>query len=404
MASLGEDSGRARIGVGLVGFGWLGHAHSRSILRIPTLFRDRGFDAVPVIVGDPVGELREEATSAFGYQRATADWRQVVEDPEVDVVYVAAPNMLHVEVVEAAAAAGKAVFCEKPVGGTPAQAARAERAASEAGVVSGVGYNFRWAPLVQHARQLILSGELGEITNYRGRFFSMYGSDPMGPLSWRYLVDEGGYGATSDLLSHSVDLSRMLIGSIARVVGTTETFIRERPIPAGPHAGRGAYGRGGADDPMGEVTNEDYAGMLCLFENGARGTFETSRSMIGPESQMAFDVYGTEGALSWNFERMNELRAYRRSDRLDSGYTTVFSGDRFPFHGSFVPGSANGIGYEDLVTIEDYEFLRRFAAGEEFSPSLRDALVWAEVQDALLRSNESGRWEDVKPVEVEAAA
>src|SRR5690606_36196212 len=98
---------------------------------------------------------------------------------------------------------------------------------------------------------------------YRGRFFSIYGSDPMGPLSWRYLVDAGGYGATSDLLSHSVDLSRMLIGSISRVVGTTETFIRERPIPAGPHAGRGAYGRGGADDPMGEVTNEDYAGMLC---------------------------------------------------------------------------------------------------------------------------------------------
>lgn len=404
MAFLGEDSGRARIGVGLVGFGWLGHAHSRSILRIPTLFRERGFDAVPVVVADPVAEMREEATASFGFRRATAEWQEVIADPEVDVVYVAAPNMLHVEVVEAAAAAGKAVFCEKPVGGTPAQAARAERAATAAGVASGVGYNFRWAPLVQHARELIEGGELGEVTNYRGRFFSMYGSDPMGPLSWRYLVEEGGYGATSDLLSHSVDLSRMLIGSISRVVGTTETFIRERPVPAGPHAGRGAYGRGGADDPMGEVTNEDYAGMLCVFENGARGAFETSRSMIGPESQMAFDVYGTEGALSWNFERMNELRVYRRGDGLDTGYMTVFSGDRFPFHGSFVPGSANGIGYEDLVTIEDYEFLRRFAAGEEFSPSLRDALAWAEVQDALLRSNESGSWEDVKPLPVEAVA
>jgi predicted dehydrogenase len=404
MALLGEDSGRARIGVGLVGFGWLGHAHSRSILRIPTLFPDRGFDAVPVVVGDPVEEMREEATGSFGFRRATADWQEVIADPEVDVVYVAAPNRLHVEVVEAAAAAGKAVFCEKPVGGTPDQAAEAERAAAEAGVASGVGYNFRWAPLVQHARELIESGVLGEVTNYRGRFFSMYGSDPMGPLSWRYLVEEGGYGATSDLLSHSVDLSRMLIGPISRVVGTTETFIRERPVPAGPHAGRGAYGRGGSDDPMGKVTNEDYAGMLCIFENGARGTFETSRSMIGPESQMAFDVYGTEGALSWNFERMNELRVYRRSDRLDTGYTTVFSGDRFPFHGSFVPGSANGIGYEDLVTIEDYEFLRRFAAGEEFSPSLRDALAWAEVQEALLRSNESGRWEEVKPLPVEAVA
>lgn len=401
MAVQVHRSGRARIGVGLVGFGWLGHAHSRSILRIPTLFPDREFDAVPVVVGDPVEALRDEATASFGYQRSTADWRTVIDDPDVDVVYVAAPNMLHVDVVEAAAAAGKAVFCEKPVGGTPEQTARAERAVAEAGVASGVGYNFRWAPLVQYANELISSGELGEITNYRARFFSMYGSDPLGPLSWRYLVEEGGYGATSDLLSHAVDLAMMLNGPISRVVGTTERFIRERPIPDGEG---GHYARATADSPMGEVTNEDYAGMLCVFENGARGTFETSRSLIGPESQMAFDVYGTEGAVSWSFERMNELRVYRRGDNLDTGYTTVFSGDRFPFHGAFVPGNANGIGYEDLITIENHEFLGCLATGAEFSPSLGDALGWVEVQDALLRSDRSGHWEEVTPVATGKAA
>ena len=166
--------------------------------------------------------------------------------------------MMHVELVEAAAAAGKDVFCEKPVGGTPEQTVRAERAARRAGVISGVGHNFRWAPLVQRAAQLIESGELGEITNYRGRFFSMYGSDPLGLLSWRFLVDEAGHGATSDLMSHSVDLAHMLVGPITRVVGTTATFIGERPLPA-PGVGT-HYGRGGEDDPRGAVTNEDYAG------------------------------------------------------------------------------------------------------------------------------------------------
>lgn len=390
-----RSGGRTPIGVGLVGFGWLGHAHSRSVLRLPTLFPERAFDARLVNVCDTLENNRREAVEAFGYARATAEWQEVVEDPEVDVVYIAAPNMLHVEMVEAVSAAGKPVFCEKPVGGTPRQTARAARAARDAGVLSGVGYNFRWAPLVRYAADLIASGELGRITNYRGRFFSMYGSDPLGPLSWRYKVEEGGYGATSDLLSHSVDLARMLVGPIEKVVGTTERFIRERPIPS---AGGTHYGRGSAGDPVGEVTNEDYAGMLAIFADGARGTFETSRSLVGPESQMAFDVYGTDGALSWNFERMNELRFYRRGDGLDTGYTTVFSGDRFPYHGNFVPGSANGIGYEDLVTIEDYEFLQALATRSEFHPGLEDALDWVEVQEALLRSDRTGSWELVAPI------
>jgi predicted dehydrogenase len=312
----------------------------------------------------------------------------------VDVVFITAPNMLHLALIEAAAAAGKNIFCEKPVGGTPEQTRRAALLAREAGVITGVGYNYRWAPLVQYARQLIADGRLGEITNYRGRFFSMYGSDPLGPLSWRFRLDEGGHGASTDLLSHAVDLAHMLLGPITRVVGTTETFIRERPVTAGG-AGGTHYARGSADDPRGPVTNEDYAGMLCEFASGARGTFEASRTIVGPESQMAFEVYGTKGALSWNLERLNELQVYLVEDELHTGYRTVFGGDRFPYHGSFVPGSANGIGFEDLVVIEDLEFLRSVAERRPHAPSFEDALAFVEVQDALLKSVDSGSWEDV---------
>jgi predicted dehydrogenase len=385
-------SARRRIGVGLIGFGWLGQAHSRSMQRIRTLFPGREYDPELVIISDTVPARVEEAIESFGYRRGSEDWRRVVDDPEVDVVFIAAPNAMHVELIEAAAQAGKDVFCEKPVGGTPAETARAERAVRHAGVISGVGYNYRWAPLVRYAAQLIADGRLGEITNYRGRFFSMYGSDPLGVLSWRFLVDQAGHGVTTDLMSHSVDLAQMLLGPITRVSGTTETFIRERPIPApgGTH-----YGRGRPEDPKAAVTNEDYAAMLCEFAGGARGTFEASRSIVGPESQMAFEVYGTKGALGWNLEKLNELQLYLVEDELHTGYRTVYGGDRFPYHGHFVPGSANAIGFEDLVVIEDYEFCRSVAEGREHHPGFAEAVEWVSVQSALLKSAQSGAWETV---------
>jgi predicted dehydrogenase len=380
-----------RIGIGVVGFGWMGQAHSRSYLRIPTLFPERAADPQLVVCSDTVATRRDEAVRAFGFREAVADWQAVCEHPDVDVVVITAPNMLHVEIVEAACAAGRHVFCEKPVGGTPEQTVRAAAAARDAGVITGVGYNYRFAPLVRHAAQLIADGRLGEITNYRGRFFSMYGSDPLGLLSWRFVQDEGGYGVSSDLLSHAVDLAHALVGPITQVVGTRATVVAERPLP---QPGAGHYGRGSAGDPTGAVTNEDYVGALAVFESGAVGTFEASRTLVGPESQMAFDVYGTEGALSWNLERLNELRVH-----LDgSGYTTVLGGDRFPYHGNFVPGSGNAIGFEDLIAIEDYEFLNAVARGEPHQPGVDAALEYVAVQAALIRSWDSGAWEQVQPL------
>ena len=383
---------RRRVGVGVIGFGWLGQAHSRSMLRIPTLFEARTYDPELVVCGDTVPARLQEAVHSFGFGRGTADWHEVVEDPAVDVVVIAAPNMLHLELIEAAAAAGKHIFCEKPVGGTPEQTVRAEKLARDAGVITGVGYNYRWAPLIRYAKRLIDEGRLGEVTNYRGRFFSMYGSDPLGLLSWRFLVDQAGHGVTTDLMSHSVDLAQMLVGPITRVVGTTETFIRERPLPGGAAS---HYGRGRPEDPMGAVTNEDYAGMLCEFASGARGTFEASRSIVGPESQNALEVYGTQGALGWNLEKLNELQLYLVEDELHTGYRTVFGGDRFPYHGNFVPGSANGIGFEDLVVIEDHEFCSSIVEGRRHEPGFAEAVDWVSVQAALLRSAQTGAWEDV---------
>jgi predicted dehydrogenase len=204
---------------------------------------------------------------------------------------------------------------------------------------------------------------------------------------------------SSDILSHAVDLATFLIGPITRLVGAQETFIEQRPLPVG--TGGTHYARGRPDDPMGEVTNEDYAGALVEFANGARGTFESSRAIIGPESQMAFEVYGTRGSIAWNLEKLNELQVYLTDDEAVAprGYTTVYGGDRYPFHGHFVPGDANSIGFEDVITIEDYAFLSSVAEGKPHDPGFEEAVDYVSFQEAWARSCVSRQWEDVVRLE-----
>ena len=386
-----------RLGMAVIGFGWMGQAHARSYARLPLVFEGLGYRAELTVCADTLAERRATAMTDFGFREATDDWRAAVDHPGVDVIVICAPNMVHLEMVEAAAAAGKHVFCEKPVGGTPAETARAEKACRDAGVITGVGYNYRFVPLVQHARNLIDAGELGEITNYRGRFFSMYGADPFGLLTWRFLLEQAGHGVSTDILSHAIDLAMMLNGPMLRVVGTGETFIKERPLPSasGTHYDRGAPG-----DPVGVVTNEDYFGAMAVFANGSRGTFEVSRTIVGPQSQMAFDVHGTHGALSWNLETMNQMRLFKISEG-DRGYATVHAGERHPYHAGFVPGEANSIGFEDVVTIQDHEFLAAVAEGRPHSAGLEQALEYVSVQAALLRSWETGAWTDVVSVRID---
>lgn len=387
-----------KIGIAVIGFGWMGQAHSRSYARIPSLFPDRPADPELVICCDNVEERGAEAVRSFGFRESTVDPAVAINHPDVDVVVVAAPNMLHEELCLAAAAAGKHIFCEKPVGGTPVQTARVEKAARDAGVITGVGYNYRWAPLVIYAQQLIADGVIGQVSNYRGRFFSMYGSDPLGLLSWRFEHDGAGYGVSSDILSHSMDLAMMLNGPIVEVTGMAETFIKERPKPK---PGEGThYDRGAPGDPTGPVSNEDYAGCLVRFANGSVGNFEASRSIVGPQSQMAFEVYGTKGSIIWNLETMNEMRIFltEENGQLHDGYTTVYAGDRYPYHGAFVPGDANAIGYEDLKVIEDLNYLEAVANNQQHQPGFAEALAYVSVQSALIQSWESGKWEEVRSV------
>lgn len=384
------------IGIGVIGMGWMGMTHSQSYRQIPVFFPDSEITPRLVICADDVEARAHNAQKIHHFERVTTHWREVIEQPDVQVVNIATPNNQHVEMAEAAARAGKHIFCEKPVGRSAAETAAIERAAREAGVMSFVGFNYRWAPLVRYTHELIASGALGEITHYRGRFFSMYGSNPHSVLSWRFDQEMAGFGTLGDLMSHVYDMANLLIGPAKRVVANRETFIKERPLAV---AGEGTHFSTRTDGPKTAVTNEDYVGVLAQFANGAHGTLEACRVIYGPKCEMAFEVNGTKGAVSWNFERMNELRIYLPTgNHAHEGYSTLLSSPDYPFHGNFNPAPATGLGYNDLKIIEAYQFLRSIVYDRQEEPSFKAALAVAEFQSAVEESWTSGTWADVKPI------
>ncbi len=381
------------LGIGLIGFGWMGQSHSRAYRNIEVYFPGSATQPRLVAMADPVQERVETAVEHFGYQQGGGDWREVVHHPGVEIVDITAPNAFHRMIAEEAAAAGKIVFCEKPVGEHPQDTMAIARAIRGAGVLSGCGYNYRWAPLVQHVHALIQEGRFGRLTHYRGRFFSMYGRDPLSLLTWRF-TDRSRYGTLTDIMSHAIDMALFLCGPIRRVVADRETFITHRPIPI---PGKGThYDLGSAADPTGPVTNEDYVGALVEFENGARGTLESDRTIVGPQSDMAFELNGTKGAVTWTHEKLNALELYLPEEQSVDGFVQVLAGDWLPHQGNIVPGNGNSIGYEDLKLIELYEFLQAVGSGSKFSPDFEAAARVAEVQAAMARSWASGGWESVQ--------
>lgn len=387
------------IGVGVIGMGWMGTVHSRSYLQAADRFHDSGIRPRLVICADDVEARAKEAQDRFGFERYTTRWQDVIDDPQVQVVNITTPNYMHLAVATAAVAAGKHVFCEKPVGKDPGETAEIERQARQAGVLTFVGYNYRWAPMVQYSLQLIREGKLGKLTHFRGRFLAGYASNPQTVLSWRFQKEFSGLGVSGDLLSHLVDMSLFLAGPIKRVVGNQETFIRRRPSAASlaQSAAPLAHSTAVTSGPLLDVTNEDYVGALVQFANGAQGSLEVCRVIQGHKCDWSFEVEGTQGAVSWNFERMNELNVFcPDGTAAHDGYTRIVSGPGHPFHARFNPATGTGLGYDDLKTIEAHQFLKSIAEQRQGEPGFAEALRVARVLAAIERSWKTESWQDVE--------
>lgn len=384
---------KGEIGVGLISVGWMGRLHSRAYLAAPQRFPELQTTTSLVIAADPDPSGRAHATNILGYQETTADYAEVLAHPDVDVVSICSPNFLHHEIAMAAVAAGKPFWIEKPMGRGADESREIARAAASAGLITAVGFNYRHAPAVAQARALVRDGALGTITNVRVSLMADYSADPAGALTWRFSKERAGTGVLGDLLSHGADLAQFIVGRIASVSGLTETFLRTRPLPADGAASH--FSKGSVEGPRGQVENEDYAAVLARFDSGAVGVLESSRIAIGPRAEYRIEVYGTEGSLRWDFQRLNELQL---ADSM-SGYRTIMVGPGYGEFARFQPGAGTSMGFDDLKTIEASLFLRSVIENRQLAPSAADAWSAAEIVESALHSADSGSWVTVPEAE-----
>jgi predicted dehydrogenase len=370
------------VNVALVGTGFMGKCHALAYGAVKAVFGDVPRPVRAVLCDAEPGHTARMAEE-FGFARWTTDWRSLLDDPGVDLVSVTTPNGLHREMAVALLAAGKHVWCEKPMALTLADAEAMATAARDSRRVTMLGYNYIRNPAVQHARKLIRDGAIGEVFDFRGSVDEDYMADPALPWSWRLRRSEAGLGTLGDLTCHLISLAYDLVGEVAALSAVVDTVHRRRPLPGG------AKGEG-------EVENDDVAHAVLRFRNGARGVVASSRVAHGRKNGLKFEVHGSKGTITLDSERMNELELYLADGPTgERGFRTVLSGPLHPPYDRFCPAPGHGLGFNDLKVIELAHLLRAIRGDHPPYISFAEGLHIERVIHAFARSSETRAWVDV---------
>jgi predicted dehydrogenase len=378
------------IGVGIIGTGFMGECHALAFGAVGPVFQPALRPRLE-LVADIDGTAAERARARFGFARATADWRALVADPALGLVSITSPNLLHKEMALAAIAAGKHVYCEKPLALTAVDAEELALAAEAAGVRTLVGYNYLRAPAIRHIKHLLDTGELGRLTYVRVAFEEDYMADPAVPFSWRCERAKAGSGALGDLGSHAVSLARYLAGPIVEVLGDTAVVVAERAVA--PPGGDLQFARVEQPSETRAVENEDVAHGLFRFANGVLGSLAASRTAWGRKNGPDLELHGTLGAVRFRQERFNEFELYKAAARKDdNGFRTVLTGPYHGDYGRFTPAPGHGIGFNDLKVIEVAHLLDGIATGAPLEPDFREGWAIEAVCDAMLESAARRAW------------
>jgi predicted dehydrogenase len=383
---------KRKIRIGLIGYQFMGKAHSNAYRQAPRFFDLEWEPVLKVICGRHESAVKS-AAEKYGWEEYETDWRRVVERKDIDLIDVSTPGHLHAPISLASAQAGKAVWCEKPLANTLQEAHEMHSAVKKAGVFHALFHNYRFCPAVALAKKMIENGELGEIYHFRAVYLQDWIVDPNFPLVWRLQKEFAGSGALGDIAAHSIDLARYLVGEIQEVVGCLNTFIQERPLLAQTEGGLSAT----ASDQKGQVTVDDACAFLTRFHNGAMGTFEASRFALGRKNYNRFEINGSKGSLVFNLERMNELEYYNHSDPEDKrGFRVIQVTEKsHPFVSPWWP-PGHIIGYEHTFIHLVADGFQKMAKGENPSPNFDDGLANQKVLNAVERSAQTGQWEKVE--------
>lgn len=362
------------IGIGLVGTGYMGKAHAVALKAVGARF-NTNLRPVCEVICSTTAEGAARKAAEYGFNASTGHWQELVADPRVEAVVIASPQTTHRAIALAAFAAGKPVFCEKPLGASLEDARAMDAAAAAAGVPNMVGFNYIRAPAMQLAREMIGGGEIGDIVHVRAEHTEDFLADPQEPASWR--TRDASAGALSDLAPHIINAVLRLAGPIERLIAEVETIHATRP---------GATGREA-------VTNDDQVDMLCRFVAGTMGSISVSRVATGRKMGYAYEITGTRGALRFDAEDQNALWFYdARLRRGRQGFAKLLTGPDHPDFGAFCEGAGHGTGYGDQIIIEARDFLKAIETREAIYPTFRDGLEVSRVLAAAFRSHAERRW------------
>ncbi|MEU0914782.1 Gfo/Idh/MocA family protein [Streptomyces althioticus] len=385
-ASEGAETGKPPLRIGMVGYAFMGAAHSQGWRTAGRVFDLPLRPEMAVICGRDADAVRA-AADRHGWAEAETDWHALVQRDDIDLVDICTPGDSHAEIALAALAAGKHVLCEKPLANTVAEAEAMARAAQEArdrGQAAMVGFNYRRVPATALARRMVEEGRIGALRHVRVVYLQDWLVDPQFPLTWRLRREQAGSGSLGDLGAHIVDLAQYLAGErLAGVSALTETFVRERPLPTAPSSGLAAVSAAGT----GPVTVDDAALFTGRFASGALASFEATRYATGRKNALRIELNGERGSLAFDLERLNELEYHDGTgDATHGGFRRILVTEPdHPYLDAWWP-PGHGLGYEHTFAHQARDLVHAIAEGRGPEPSFADGL---QVQRVLAAVEES---------------
>ncbi|MBC8139953.1 MAG: Gfo/Idh/MocA family oxidoreductase [Armatimonadetes bacterium] len=378
--------------IGLVGYQFMGKAHSNAYRQVAKFFPEVEFEPVLTALCGRNEDKVKAAAERFGFDSYETDYNALIARDDIDLIDIVTPGNSHVDIAIKAAQAGKMVICEKPLANSVAAVQPMVDAVKASNVPNAVCFNYRFVPAVRLARQMIEDGVLGKIYHWRSVYLQDWIIDPNMPLVWRLQGDVAGSGSHGDLIAHSIDLAHYLVGPITEVSGMLDTFIKQRPLLAESDDRLG----GRASTEMGEVTVDDSSIFLARFQNGAVGTFEATRMAAGRKNHNKFEINGSKGSIVFNMERMNELEYYNHDDpETLRGFRTVqTTAGVHPYTGNYWP-TGHIIGYEHTFINLMRDVLADFVAGRQTHPDFVDGLNCQRVLEAVSNSSDNRAWQTI---------
>ncbi|WP_019180162.1 Gfo/Idh/MocA family protein [Microbacterium yannicii] len=388
-----DDQRRLRIA--LIGAGFMARSHTIAYGALSTLFPELGAKPRLELLADASDESAREAAERLGYARWTANWQEAVNDPNIDIVDIVTPNWLHYEVAMAAIAAGKHVYCEKPLAITAAESKRMWEAARDAGVRTIVGFSYLGNPGVQLAKQLVEDGTLGDVWSVKAHFVVDANADPRLPRTWHYERAKAGLGALGDIGSHIVAIVHEVAGPLTSVFGELATAVKERPEAVGA----ASYGStAAADAPLVPVENDDITFVLGRLAGGGTAVLEANRVGNGHPFDLGFEVLGSKGSLRFSQQESYKVELFLRGQEAQvfQGNTVLTLGPQHPNYGAFWPFPGVTLGLHELKVIEIRNLFQAILDDREASPNFEAGWRVTEVLEAAERSCDSGAWTSVE--------